>query len=99
MRSQRLSGLNSPGNATFLLSGLISFFVFFSLSNMASCLERACSPVRVRARAARLDFVAAVLWCTGEREWALVGRPCPFLFKRNYSCVNRTETPDAEPHY
>lgn len=98
MHSQRLSELNSPGNTTLLLSGLISFL----LHDVR--LELVRSPVRVRVGAhVRLShaigFVADVLWCTGERECTHVGRLCPFLFKRNYSCVNRTETPDAEPHY
>lgn len=97
MHSQRLSEMNSPGNTTFLLSGLISFLLH------GVHLEHVRSPVRVRVgahvRCHSVRFVADVLWCTGEGECTLVGRLCSFLFKRNYSCVNRTETPDAEPHY
>lgn len=98
MHSQRLSGFNSPGNTTLLLSALISSVL------RGVRLERVRSPVRVRVgahvRSSRaFRFVADVLWRTGERECTHVGRLCPFLFKRNYSCVNRTEAPDAGLHY
>lgn len=94
MRSQRPSELNSPGNTTFLLPGLTPFL------RHGVRRERPSSPVHARARLSdAIRFVADVLQCTGERERTPVARLCPFLFKCNYSCVNRTETPAAEPHY
>lgn len=59
MRSQRLSELDSPGNTTFLLCGLISSLL------RGVHLERVRSPVRVGAHVRlshAIRFAAAVLW-------------------------------------